>query len=334
MKKYTIIFLFAVILLPSCMDDPPVLPDTNKGNFEALWKIIDTKYCYLDYKHINWDSIHTIYEQRVTDSTEVFAFFDLMGSMLGELKDGHVNLYSSFDHSRYWKWYTDYPANFNSSLIYSKKYLGENYRIASGLRYAKIDNDSIGYIYYGSFSNGFSDTNMRYVMTYFKECKGLILDVRDNGGGMLDYSEQLASYFFKEDAITGFIRHKTGSGHSDFSDPVEIKTPAHKTLQWQRPVAILTNRMSFSATNDFVNRMKMAPNATIVGDKTGGGGGLPFSSELSNGWMIRFSASPMFNADMQSTEWGIEPDVKDSLKVTDEANGYDTIIERAIKILK
>jgi len=316
------------------MDDPPVLPNTNKGNFEALWKIIDTKYCYLDYKHINWDSIHTIYEQRVTDSTEVFTFFDLMGSMLGELKDGHVNLYSSFDHSRYWKWYTDYPANFNSSLIYSKKYLGENYRIASGLRYAKINNDSIGYIYYGSFSNGFSDTNMRYVMTYFKECKGLIIDVRDNGGGMLDYSEQLASYFFKEDAITGFIRHKTGTGHSDFSDPVEIKTPAHKTLQWQRPVAILTNRMSFSATNDFVNRMKMAPNATIVGDKTGGGGGLPFSSELSNGWMIRFSASPMFDANMQSTEWGIEPDVKDSLTKSDEAKGYDTIIERAIKILK
>ncbi|HEY5592327.1 MAG TPA: S41 family peptidase [Paludibacter sp.] len=334
MKKYTIIFLFAVILLPSCMDDPPVLPDTNKGNFEALWKIIDTKYCYLDYKHINWDSIHTIYEQRVTDSTEVFAFFDLMGSMLGELKDGHVNLYSSFDHSRYWKWYTDYPANFNSSLIYSNKYLGGNYRIASGLRYAKIDNDSIGYIYYGSFSNGFSDTNMRYVMTYFKECKGLIIDVRDNGGGMLDYSEQLASYFFKEDAITGYIRHKTGTGHSDFSDPVEIKTPAHKTLQWQRPVAILTNRMSFSATNDFVNRMKMAPNATIVGDKTGGGGGLPFSSELSNGWMIRFSASPMFDSNMQSTEWGIEPDVKDSLTKSDEAKGYDTIIERAINILK
>jgi len=80
--------------------------------------------------------------------------------------------------------------------------------------------------------------------------------------------------------------------------------------------------------------MKMAPNATIVGDKTGGGGGLPFSSELSNGWMIRFSASPMFDADMQSTEWGIEPDVKDSLTKSDEAKGYDTIIERAINILK
>jgi len=334
MKKYSLILLLTVILLPACMDEPGEKPNTNKGNFEALWSIIDTRYCYLDYKHINWDSIHTVYKQRFTDSTKVFTFFDVMGSMLGELKDGHVNLYSDFDRSRYWKWYTDYPSNFSSSLIHSNRYLSDNYRIAGGLRYAKIDNGDIGYIYYGSFSDSFSDTNMSYVITYFKDCKGLIIDVRDNGGGSLDYSEQLASYFFVNDTLTGYMRHKTGDGHSDFSDPVEIKTTANKTTHWKNSVAVLTNRMSFSATNDFVNRMKMAPNSIIVGDKTGGGGGMPFSSELPNGWMIRFSASPMYNSNMQDTEWGIEPDVKDSIKVADQAKGIDSIIERAIALIK
>jgi len=79
--------------------------------------------------------------------------------------------------------------------------------------------------------------------------------------------------------------------------------------------------MSFSATNSFVVRMKLAPNATVVGDKTGGGGGLPFSSEIPNGWMVRFSASPIFDANMQQTEWGIDPDVKVDLEVADELNG-------------
>lgn len=333
MRKFILRVLFILVLLPSCMNEPITPPNTNQGNFDALWKIIDTKYCYLDYKNINWDSIYTVYNQRLPNDSDQFAFFDLMGSMLGELQDGHVNLYSNFDRSRYWKWFTDSPSNFNSTLIFSPKYLGENYRIASGLRYAKIADDSIGYIYFGSFSNGFSDTNMRYVLSYFSNCKGLIIDVRDNGGGSLEYSEQLASYFFKEETVTGYIRHKTGNGHSDFSKPVEIKTPAHKTIQWQRPVAVLTNRMSYSATNDFVNRMKQSPKGIIVGDKTGGGGGLPFSSELPNGWMVRFSASPMFDSNMQHTEWGIKPDVKDSLKVADEANGIDTIIEKAIKII-
>lgn len=316
------------------MNEPNVQPNTYEGNFESLWQIIDTKYCYLDYKNVNWDSIHAVYKLRVDTVTSEFHFFDLMGSMLAQLKDGHVNLYSDFNESRYWKWYTDYPSNFSSTLIHTSRYLGDNYLIANGFEYAKIGGGKIGYIYYKDFSNAFSDNNIGYMMTYFSNCKGLIIDVRNNGGGSLDYSQQLASYFFKTETITGYIRHKTGNGHSDFSTPVAIKTPAHKTIQWQRPVVILTNRMSFSATNDFVNRMKQSPLGIIVGDKTGGGGGLPLSSELPNGWLVRFSSSPMFNADMQSTEWGIDPDYSVGLTAIDQANGYDTIIEKAITFLK
>lgn len=334
MKKYINILLFAVVLLSSCINEPATQPDTYKGNFESLWKIIDEKYCYLDYKNINWDSIHTVYKTQVDTVTDQYRFFDMMAGMLGELKDGHVNLYSNFDKSRYWKWFTDYPANFNSSLIFSERYLGDDYRIAGGFRYKKIANDSIGYMYYGDFSNQFSDTNISLILKSFSNCKGLIIDVRDNGGGYLDLSEQLASYFFTEEKITGYMSYKTGVGHSDFSKPIEVKTPAHKTIKWQRPVVVLTNRMSYSATNSFVCRMKHAPKATIVGDKTGGGGGLPLSSELPNGWLVRFSAEPMYDADMNQTEWGIDPDVKVDMNATDEKNGYDTIIEKAITILK
>lgn len=334
MKKYILFVFLLVFILPSCMDEEPQQPNSNKGNFEALWNMIDNQYCYLDYKKINWDSIHSVYNLKITDSIDEYAFFDLMGSMLGELKDGHVNLYSNFDRSRYWKWFSDYPTNFSSKLIYSSRYLSDNYRIAGGFRYSKIDYDSIGYMYYGSFSNGFSDSNMRYMLSYFSKCKGLIIDVRDNGGGSLDYSEQLASYFFVNDTVTGYIQHKTGTGHSDFSQPTEIKTTAHKTLQWQRSVIVLTNRMSYSATNDFVNRMNHAPNCIVVGDKTGGGGGLPLSSELPNGWLVRFSACPMYNSAMENTEWGIEPDVNVQLTTGDEDKGIDTIIEKAISLIK
>lgn len=334
MKKHNILVVLLLVFMQSCMDEPVMHPNTSKGNFEALWKIIDTKYCYLDYKNINWDSVHLAYNIKVNDSIVGDAFFYQMQDMLAELKDGHVNLSSSFDRSRYWNWYTDFPANFSSSLIYNNRYLGKNYRIAGGLLYNKISNDSIGYIYYGSFSSDFSDTNFRYIMTYFQHCKGLIIDVRNNGGGSLENSKKLAAYFFQNDTVTGYIRHKTGDGHSDFSEPLEIITKANKTLQWQRPVVVLSNRLSYSATNDFINRMKHAPHAVIVGDKSGGGGGMPFSSELPNGWSIRFSASPMFDSKMQHTEWGIEPDVKDSIKVADQADGIDSIIERAVSLLK
>ena len=333
-NKHIYILMLLVVLLPSCMNEPVVQPNTFKGNFESLWQIIDTKYCYLDYKHINWDSIHTVYVPKVDTVKNELAFFNLMADMLAELKDGHVNLYSDFNVSRYWKWYTDYPSNFSKTLISNSRYLGSNYQIAGPFHYAIVGNGKAGYIYYENFGDAFSGNNLAYIMNYFSSCKGLIIDVRNNGGGSLDYSKQLASYFFKVETVTGYMRHKTGDGHSDFSPPIELKTPADKNIQWQRPVIILTNRMAYSATNDFVNRMKESPMGIIVGDKTGGGGGLPLSSELPNGWLIRFSSSPMYDAQMQSTEFGIDPDYPVALSATDQANGIDTIIEKAVALIK
>ena len=80
--------------------------------------------------------------------------------------------------------------------------------------------------------------------------------------------------------------------------------------------------------------MKQMPKAVIIGDKTGGGSGLPFSSELPNGWSVRFSASPMFDPYMNHIELGIEPDIKIHMTSDDMMNSKDTIIEIAREYLK
>lgn len=330
---FPILFL---VFASSCMDDFNYPINTYRANFETLWEIVDTRYCYLDYKNINWDSIYVVYESRLAnDTVDEITFFDAMSEMLAELKDGHVNLYSAFDRSRYWNWFTDYPSNFSSSLIYNESYLGSHYRSVNGLQYQRIADGQVGYIYYSSFSNGFSDSNIRYIFQYFMDCQyGLIIDVRNNGGGSIETCKKLASYFFQQDTVSMYLQHKTGPGHSDFSVPVPVKTVAHEKIQWQRPVVILANRASYSATNLFVCMMKDAPHALIVGDKTGGGGGMPSSNELPNGWMVRFSSSPMYDAQMQHIEFGINPDVSIGLDADDVAENKDSMIEKAVEILK
>ena len=334
MVKRFKLLLFLVLILPSCVEDPVTYPNTWQGNFDALWNTIDQRYCYLDYKQINWDSIHVVYQNRLSTVSNETTFFDLMGKMLSELKDGHVNLYSDFDVSRYWNWFQDYPSNFQAEILYSPRYLGSNYRIAGGMRYGKIDGGNIGYIYYGDFTSTFSNSNLKHIFNELSDCQGLILDVRDNGGGYLTAAETLASSFFSARTLTGYMAHKTGNGHSDFSKPIALYTEKSDSLHWSKPVVVLTNRLAFSATNAFVSRMKYAPNATIVGDRTGGGGGLPLSNELPNGWLVRFSACPMFDAAMQHIEWGVEPNVKVDMRSADALAGYDTIIERAIALLR
>ena len=301
-----------------------------QGNLEALWTILDKNYCYFDYKEINWDSIGTSYKARVTPNMSNDALFDLMGQMLSELKDGHVNLIATHDITRYWSWKEDYPANFNSNII--DEYLSTDYATASSMKY-KILEDNVGYIYYGSFSNHVSNSGLSQILNRMAICNGIILDVRNNGGGNLVNVERIASRFFNERALVGYISHKVGPGHNDFSDLFPKYLDSSNSIRYQKPVVILTNRGCYSATNEFVSTMKHAHNATIVGDKTGGGGGLPFSSELPNGWSVRFSTSPTFNAAKQHIEFGVEPDVRLSMTASDINRMRDTYIEYARKMI-
>lgn len=329
--RYSFLFLTACLLcLSSCIREEE-FDNTPQGNFEALWTIIDEQYCFLDYKQIDWNAIHDKYQPLITPDMSQDGLFEVLGNMLAELKDGHVNLYSASNTARYWDWYLDYPRNFDESLV--EQYLGREYRIGGGAEYTILD-DNIGYIYYGSFSSGVGEGNLDEMLSYLSICNGLIIDVRNNGGGNLTYAERIASRFTNEKVLTGYIQHKTGKGHSDFSDPSPIYLEPSNSIRWQKKAIVLVNRHAYSATNDFINSMRYLPNVTILGDKSGGGSGLPFSSELPNSWGVRFSASPHLDAGKQHIEFGIDPDIKIDMTEEDQANGLDTMIEEARRLLK
>ena len=305
--------------------------NTPVGNFEALWQIIDEKYCFFDEKKVDWDSVYSVYYPRfekmqVVDNEDNYTYFDLMEAVVNELEDGHVNLYSVFDVSHCTSWYEGYPVNFDSELLMDK-YLN-TYRQAGGLVYNRIHNDSIGYIYYGSFSDNFSFANAVSVFNYFKDCRGIVLDVRNNGGGSLENAYKLASLFYPQDTVVGYWQHKSGSGHSDFSSLEPMKLEESKGY-WQRPVIVLCNRNSYSATNFFVSIMRYLPHCLVIGGKSGGGGGMPMSYELPNGWLVRFSSVRMFDRDKVSIEAGVNPQVV----VNQQSIDKDDLIEAAVYVI-
>ena len=310
------------------------------GNFEQLWKIIDERYCFLEEKGIDWDAVHDKYGKLVKSGISDDDLFDILSQMLYELKDGHVNLSSSSRISYYDAWYQGYPWNYREDILYNY-YLGSassGYRTSAGLKYKIFDNN-IGYIRYESFSSGVGDGNLDEVLLYLATCNGLIIDVRDNGGGNLTNSTRIAARFTNEKTLTGYIQHKTGPGHNDFSKMEPIYLEPSNSIRWQKKVIILTNRRCYSATNDFVNAMRSLnkdneeKRIIQLGDWTGGGSGLPFSSELPNGWSVRFSASPHFDKNKQPLEEGIEPDIAINMSESDQLKHKDTLIEKAFEIL-
>lgn len=329
MKLRIIYYLLLVGILFSACEKADKYNPSPRDNFEALWQILDENYCFFEFKDIDWDEVHDRYSVQINETMSQYDLFEVLGKMLAELKDGHTNLFSSFDVARYWAWYEDYPANFNAEI--QKNYLGTDYKIAGGLKYKRLSNDQVGYVYYGNFSSGVGESNLDNMFIHFKDCRGLILDVRNNGGGAMSNSDRITQRFLEEKILTGYVTYKTGNGHTDFSSPYPLYLSPSDRLRWTKPVIVLTNRQCYSATNNLVSIMRLLPHVTVMGDCTGGGSGFPFSSELPIGWSIRFSACPILDADKKHTEFGIEPDEKVSMTEEDMKKGKDTIIEAAIE---
>ena len=200
MKRLSMLFLLIsqLFTLVSCVEEEEYA-NTPKGNFEALWRIMDEHYCFFDLKKqelgVDWNNVHARYSAQVSDNMSNEQLFEFLSNMIGELKDGHVNLSASFDYGRNWSWKEDFPANFSDTL--QRKYLGTDYHISSGLKYRILENN-IGYIYCGSFEKSFGAGNLDEILFYLAPCNSLIIDVRNNGGGMITSAQTLAARFTNE----------------------------------------------------------------------------------------------------------------------------------------
>ena len=336
MKKILFSLLALTSILLSGCHEAPDYKNTLYGNFDALAEIIDSHYCFFSDKDIDWKEITAKYRATITNETTGYDLFFICAQMLDELQDGHVNLSSRYNTSYYRNWWSDYPQDFNLRTL-EENYLEFDWMTASGIIYKQLPGE-IAYMYYPSFANMVSENSLDYILGVMLNSRGLIIDIRDNGGGTLTNINTLIGRFIDHKIVGGYIMHKTGPGHNDFSKPypMEYEPADDYRVKWDGQIVVLTNRSCFSAANNFVSVMKDLPNVSIVGARTGGGGGMPFTSELPIGWSLRFSACPILDAKGNVIETGIDPSPGCEVHASEEelAQGRDAILEFAIDMLK
>jgi hypothetical protein len=337
LRTSVFLFIIACLFFTSCEKVflGKNIDNTPSNNFKYLWQKVEMGYSFFDVKEVHWDSVFHIYSLQITDDMTDEALFDVLANMLNELKDGHVNLYSPFKTSRY-----DIsmlgPVNINFRNV-KEFYLQEDYTISGALHHGFLENQQIGYIRYASFAGNLSNQSLQYVFNRYKNTQGLILDIRQNGGGAVSNVFKLLSCFVKDKTPIYTSSIKSGyKGQNDtsFSAPETVYAlPSSSNIYYAQPLVVLIDRGSYSASSFFSVACKALPHVTLVGDTTGGGLGLPNGGQLPNGWTYRFSITRTMSMCGNNWENGIPPDIFIRLQDNHSSTGIDDVIDKAIEYI-
>lgn len=197
------------------------------------------------------------------------------------------------------------------------------------------------------------DSAMNEILAH--RCKGVIIDLRGNGGGETPVAWRLQMYITKEDTIRSFGAHTRinsgygraqGNWREEYEDfyryraysveppemvavPKEIKRPAC-------PVVVLMDNYSFSACEDFlINIYEMPDRPMLIGEESAGSTGAPLVIELPHGAVARIcTIRALYPYSMKPFVGGVTPDIEVVPTLEEYLSGTDVAKERAIEVVK
>ena len=196
----------------------------------------------------------------------------------------------------------------------------------------KVLENNIGYIQFSSFDEGTAeDFKAKYEELKNQGINSLIIDLRNNGGGIVDEALQIANYILDKDSVVLY--------EVDKNNKEDVKKTTDDPII-NVPIILLTNENTASASEILAGALKDAGKAKIVGTKTYGKGVIQQVMTLKDGSGLKITTEKYLTPNRSEiNKRGIEPDEKvelpDSLKnqlVIDEKE--DTQLQKAIEMLK
>lgn len=216
----------------------------------------------------------------------------------------------------------------------------------------------VGYIRLESFMQGDAGEEMANALKQLSSAKSLIIDLRSNPGGQVNVCIELVAMFIDDGQIVSMKQRIPGGGHltvtfekragqlhatavnSDTGSTMKEVGPAPKNLSGGKPIVILVNGHSASASEMFTGALKDLGRATVVGEKTFGKGIGQSLIPMPNGTRLHVTSLRYFTpkgtwlGDAHKDRRGIEPDVKvESPKRFKALTESDVQFQTALEIL-
>ena len=197
---------------------------------------------------------------------------------------------------------------------------------------SKVLQNNIGYIKFSSFDEDTAeDFKKKYEELNKQGIKSLIIDLRNNGGGIVTEALEIADYFTPKDSILLY--------EVDKNNKEEIEKSKNDAII-NMPVIILTNENTASSSEILAGALKDLGKAKIVGTKTYGKGVIQEVLSLPDGSGIKITSEEYLTPNKTKiNKVGIQPDVEIKLPETvknilDVEEKDDTQLQKAIEMLK
>lgn len=174
--------------------------------------------------------------------------------------------------------------------------------------HSRFIKDDIGYIRLNSFISQDAAKEMKDALTQLNKARGLLIDLRDNPGGLLTNAIEISDMFLAEGVIVSTV-DRDGYIQSVDADGKSVT---------DKPVVVLVNENSASASEIFSGALRDNQRAKVVGSKTFGKGLVQGINKLDDGSGVNITiAKYLTPAKVDINELGIKPDLEVKLSVDD-----------------
>ena len=336
MKTIYLIVSFAIMMILSSCEKTlfEAEPENNpEALFEDFWNTFKTDYASFRVRGINWQEVYDNYRPQVSQETTDTELAEIFKQLIRLLDDGHVTLIvpgqEVYKSNRIYREQIG-RGLFDLELVKSNYMTKEPIENDYGMHtYGWIGD--MGYLYIQGFRDNMLEMNV--MLDYFDSAAGLIIDLRANQGGDFTWSFTEFARLTDEERLIFKSRTKTGKGEDDYSDWYEWHlNPSGR--YFDKPIVLLTDRLTISAGERTVMLLKSLPNVTHLGDTTNGALATKLGKELANGWNYSIVSQQLEYSDGLDYEGkGMPPDIFMKNSIEEIENGQDKILESALDIL-
>jgi hypothetical protein len=309
---------------------PPITKAAARAALDEVWKAFDAEYAgFVLLPKLDWGKAGEDARKRIERAETVFDAAAVISEMLCSLQDRHVWVRAGEEGVPGFA----QPREPNASFDAIVKMVGPLRTAGEDLQWGRTD--AIGYLAVNGLSDPKLPDEFDAALKSLKDTKGLVVDLRFNGGGDEILAQKVAGRFADRERVYSVNQYRDGPGHADLGEKHERAFPPRGPWRYEKPVVVLWGRVTLSSAESLALMFAQCPQVTTMGEPSGGSSGNPRQLALPCGITVNLPRwLDMDPAGNPIEHVGVKPQRPVAAGPGDFTAGRDPVLQAALRRLQ